>query len=235
MKIQQAKPLNNIYPREELFSLDLSKHIEHLKVGSFEDVEIEAAVGTRRADVVATGNDGILVVENQFGKADWDHWGRLEAYARLKEANVAALVAESFEELMIVTCNLRNEDSKIDWYLIQTEVNAHDELSFHHVSRPAIDIQTQKNTLEFSEFWEPVRASGLFAGKPVPARDDGWIKKAIRGIDLTLQIHRNSCSVVLYFNGSDRVERRDRVAELFSDYEYEIGESPKFTKLFFLY
>ena len=69
-----------------------------------------------RADIVAVGEDGTLVVENQFGKADWDHWGRLEAYARLKEADAAVLVAENFEELMIVTCNLRNEDSAISWY-----------------------------------------------------------------------------------------------------------------------
>ena len=118
MKIQKTKSLTTAYSREEKFSGDLADHISHLNVGDFTDVEVESRVGTRRADIVATGDDGVLVVENQFGKADWDHWGRLESYARLKDANVAVLVAESFEELMIVTCNLRNEDSKIDWYLI---------------------------------------------------------------------------------------------------------------------
>ena len=99
----------------------------------------------RRADIVASWRRMVsLVVENQFGEADWDHWGRLEAYARLKEADVAVLVAEDFEELMIVTCKLlRNEDSKIDWYLIQsTSKFPQKELSFHHFARPAIDIQT---------------------------------------------------------------------------------------------
>ena len=60
--------------------------------------------------------------------------GRLEAYARLKETDVAVLVAEDFEELMIVTCNLRNEDSTIDWYLIQAQANTHEELYFHHIA-----------------------------------------------------------------------------------------------------
>ena len=46
-------------------------------------------MGTRKADIVGKGDDGVLVVENQFSKADWDHWGRLEAYARLREADVA--------------------------------------------------------------------------------------------------------------------------------------------------
>ena len=158
MQLQKTIPLSSIYKREEDFSTDLADNLEALKVGKFEDVETESNVGTRRADIVAVGEDGILVVENQFGKADWDHWGRLEAYARLKEADVAVLVAESFEELMIVTCRLRDEDSTIDWYLIQAQANSHNELSFHHVVGPAIDIQTEKKAeAGYSEFWQPIR------------------------------------------------------------------------------
>ena len=144
MKLQQSKPVSELYGREEDFSLDLSNNMAALGIGSFEDAETESKVGTRKADLVAKGDDGTLVIENQFGRADWDHWGRLEAYARLKEADVAALVAEDFEELMVVTCNLRNEDSKTDWYLIRVNASLHDELSFLHVARPAIDVQTEK-------------------------------------------------------------------------------------------
>lgn len=131
MKLQETMPLSDIYNREEDFSTDLADNLDVLGIGSFEDAETEARVGTRKADIVAVGEDGILVVENQFGKADWDHWGRLEAYARLKNATVAVLVAESFEKLMIVTCRLRDEDSAVDWYLIQAQANTHNELSFH--------------------------------------------------------------------------------------------------------
>lgn len=235
MKLQQAQSLTTVYNREEDFSSDLANHLAALGVGSFEDAETESNVGTRKADIVAVGDDGTLVVENQFGQADWDHWGRLEAYARLKEANVAVLVAESFEELMIVTCNLRNEDSKTDWYLIQAQVNSHDELSFHHVARPAIDVQTEKTGVEYSEFWEPIRRSGLFAGKPVPVRDEGWIGKGIKGISLLLQLHNHACSVLLSFQGEDRLDRRDKVVELFpeTEYNYELRESPKFANIIF--
>ena len=235
MKLQQSQPLSTVYNREEDFSSDLANHLAALGVGSFEDAETESNVGTRKADIVAVGDDGILVVENQFGRADWDHWGRLEAYARLKEANVAVLVAESFEELMIVTCNLRNEDSKTDWYLIQAQVSSHDELSFHHVARPAIDVQTEKTGVEYSEFWEPIRRSGLFAGKPVPVRDEGWIGKGIKGISLLLQLHNHACSVLLSFQGEDRLDRRAKVIELFpeTEYTYELRESPKFANIIF--
>lgn len=235
MKLQQSKPLSQVYDREESFSLDLAGNIAALGIGSFEDAETESNVGTRKADIVAVGDDGTLVIENQFGRADWDHWGRLEAYARLKEADVAVLVAEDFEELMVVTCNLRNEDSKTDWYLIRANVNLHDELSFLHVSRPAIDIQTEKTGVEYSEFWEPIRKSGLFAGKPVPVRDEGWIGKGIKGISLLLQLHNHACSVLLSFKGEDRLDRRAKVIELFpeTEYSYELRESPKFANIVF--
>ena len=233
MNIQQLIPLSDIYNREEEFSADLADNLEVLRIGKFEDVEKEAKVGTRRADIVAVGEDGTLVVENQFGKADWDHWGRLEAYARLKEATVAVLVAESFEELMIVTCRLRDEDSAVDWYLIQAQANTHEELSFHHVIGPAIDIQTEKRAEGgYSEFWAPIRNGEfgeLFAGKPVPISNEGWICKAIRNISVCLFLTNQRCYIQLYFEGKDRLERRDKIMALFpeSDYLYEYNDSPK--------
>ena len=181
MKLQELIPLSSIYKREEDFSADLAKTLDALNIGKFEDPETESSVGTRKADIVAVGEDGVLVVENQFGTANWDHWGRLEAYARLKEATVAVLVAEDFEDLMITTCNLRNEDSEIGWYLIQAQANAHEELSFHQVVRPAIDIQTERQTdLEYKEFWAPIlqgELGKLFAGKPESETMVGCVRR----------------------------------------------------------
>ena len=234
MKLQQLIPLSKIYNREEEFSDDLANTLNALKVGKFEDAETESNVGTRRADIVAVGEDGTLVVENQFGKADWDHWGRLEAYARLKKADVAVLVAEDFEELMIVTCNLRNEDSDINWYLIQALANVHEELSFHHVARPTIDIQTEKKgEAGYSEFWAPIReGNGVFSGKPVPIRDEGWIRRDIRGTGVALYITKQRCYVRLYFKDENH---RKEIMVLFpeSDYDYEYEDSPKETKVKF--
>ena len=239
MKLRQTIPLSSIYNREEDFSTDLADNLDALRVGSFEDAETESNVGTRSADIVAVGEDGTLVVENQFGRADWDHWGRLEAYARLKEATVAVLVAESFEELMIVTCRLRDEDSTIDWYLIQAQANSHNELSFHHVIGPAIDIQTEKKSEGgYSEFWAPIREGKLgelFVGKPVPVRDERWISKTIRNVQVCLFLNNRQCYVRLYFLGSDHFERRDKIMTLFSqsDYGYEYKDTPRITTVIF--
>ena len=239
MNIQQLIPLTDIYKREEDFSADLADNLDALRIGSFEDAETESNVGTRRADIVAVGEDGTLVVENQFGKADWDHWGRLEAYARLKKADVAVLVAEDFEELMIVTCRLRDEDSTIDWYLIQAQANSHKELSFHHVVGPAIDIQIEKRDEGgYSEFWAPIREGKfgeLFKGKPVAIRNEGWIAKTIRNISVCLFLTNQRCYVQLYFGGENRSERRKKIMTLFpeSSYPYEYKDSPKQTKVQF--
>lgn len=237
MKLQQSIPLSSIYKREEDFSAELADTLNALEVGEFEDVETESSVGTRQADIVAMGEDGtLLVVENQFGKADWDHWGRLEAYARLKEATAAALVAESFEDLMITTCILRNADSEIDWYLIQVQASSHEELSFHHIVRPAIDIQVEKKAeSEYSEFWAPIRREGLFAGKPVPVRDESWVEKRVKGVILVLQFLTQSSTIRLQFDGEKRLERRDKVMELFpkSEYDYKYEESSNYASVVF--
>ena len=240
MNLQQIKSLSEIYNNREIeFSADLAENLDVLKVGKFEDPETEASVGTRRADIVASGEDGILVVECQFNKADWDHWGRLEAYARLKEADIAVLVAEDFEELMIVTCNLRNEDSNVNWYLIQAQVNSHDELFFNHVARPAIDIQSERKAdAGYSEFWQPIRDGDfgeLFTGKPVLVRNEGWIPKDIRNISICLFLTNQLCYIQLYFRGENPIKRREEVMKLFpvSEYDYEYKESPKETKIKF--
>ena len=239
MKLQQTIPLSSIYNREEEFSADLADNIEALRIGSFEDPETESNVGTRRADIIADGEDGILVVENQFGKADWDHWGRLEAYARLKKADVAVLVAEDFEELMVVTCNLRNEDSEIDWYLIQVQANSHKELSFHHVVGPAVDIQTERKTEgEESEFWAPIRTGEfgeLFANRSLRIQKGGWMGETIRNMEVWMRLTNRKCYIRLYFLGPNHFECRDKIMALFSesDYDYEYKDTSRKTTVVF--
>ena len=239
MNIQETIPLSSVYNREADFSADLADNLDALDIGNFEDPKTESNVNKRRADIVAVGEDGRLVVENQFGEANWDHWGRLEAYTRAQNADAAALVAESFEDLMIVTCNRRNEESNIDWYLIQVQVNVHKELSFHHVSRPAIDIQIgPEPDIEYSEFWAPIRNGEfgeLFKGKPVPIRDERWIAKTIRNISVCLFLTNQQCYIQVYFGGENRSERREEIMVLFpeSDYTWECRDTSKQTKVQF--
>ncbi len=90
---------------------------------------------------------------------------------------------------------------------------------------------------EYSEFWEPIRREGLFAGKPVPVRDEYHIMKTVHGVQLFLTLNNNSCFIKLAFRWKNKSEcrdkiseRRDEIMELFPEleYNYEYTESPKF-------
>ena len=231
MKLQEFKSLSDIYAEEEDFSEDLANTLDALCVGEFDNAQCEVPTVTRRADIVAYGDSDKLVVENQFGTADWDHWGRLEGYARYHNATVAVLVAEGFEGLMTITCQQRNKESDIRWYLIRAKVNSHDELCFDPVVESVEGVPSEPDS-GYSEFWEPIRQDKncLFSGKSVSNRDDGWIDKTIRGVSVSLLLGDYRCAVKLAFKGERRQERREEVMELFpdSEYCYKYSESPKF-------
>ena len=116
---------------------------------------------------------------------------------------------------------------------------AEDPLSENHVARPAIDIQTEKHPeVEYSEFWAPIRNGEfgeLFAGKPVLIRNEGFISKTIRGVEVCLNLNAHQCYIRLWLYGKNRSERRDKIKELFQEsiYDCEDKDTPKGTTLIF--
>ena len=220
MRLLELKPLSDIYAREEDFTTDLAENLSVLGLGDFENVETEVYVGPRKADIIASGEDGVLVVENQFCEANWDHWGRLECYGRLSDATVAALVAEKFEELMIETCRLRNQvDDMTEWYLFQVIADTCDKLHFIPKCTPRstspIGLQHDAHTEKYAEFWEPIRLDrdSPFTGPP-------WyrpgLNKSINGVKLTLKVLTSKSYIRLRFS----LDRREEVMELFPESEY---------------
>ncbi len=114
---------------------------------------------------------------------------------------------------MVTTCRLRNNESEINWYLIQVEANSHEEVAFRHIAWPIIDPE-----VEYSEFWNPIcqgDLGGLFAGSPVPISHERSIGKGVRRVRLTLNLLNDSCYIQLKFQESGRMERRDKVMELY--------------------
>ena len=99
-------------------------------------------------------------------------------------------------------------------------------------SELAEEDNEKKPEVKQSEFWQPVRAGelgALFAGKPVPVGDDGWISKRIRGVELILSFRKNRSYVSFLCRGENRIERRDKIIALFpeTDYDYSPHESPQ--------
>ena len=228
MKRQKSKNLSDFYQREEDFSEDLAENLDILGFGVFQTVDCEVVTMNRQADIVAWTDEDretgdILVVENQFGDADYGHWGRLEAYARFHNATIAVLVAESFEDLLVETCKKRNSaDSDIVWYLTLARLTSHDEFYFNHVVDASFGVSLNQSQSGESEFWAPIRRDkrSIFSGQPKPDGNDSYIGKQVRGISVYLLLRGTYCAVKLQFRGEDKEERRDQVLELFPESEF---------------
>ncbi len=102
-----------------------------------------------------------------------------------------------------------------------------------------IDIQTEKHPeVGHSEFWAPIRNGEfgeLFAGKPVLIRNEGFISKIIRGVEVCLNLNAHQCYIRLWLYGKNRSERRDKIKELFQEsiYDCEDKDTPKGATLIF--
>ena len=99
-------------------------------------------------------------------------------------------------------------------------------------SELAEEDSEKKPEVKQSEFWQPIRDGefgALFAGKPVRVRDDGWISKQIRGVEIILSFRKNHSYVSFLCTGENRIERRDEIIALFpeTDYDYSPRESPQ--------
>ena len=185
------------------------------------------------------------IVKDTKGKPEYNqvqHLAEIEANIKKQyDIDIECIVNEKFyaclEELRVYAATQTVALQCPLMRLMQVEELLGKHVSNYHATRPAIGIQTEKKTEgEYSEFWSPIRAgNSLFAGKPVPVRDEGWIRKNIRNIGVALFLNNHQCYILLYFDGKDPLRRRDQIMTLFpkSYYIWEDKDSPKETKVIF--
>ena len=91
----EAKNFTPWLAEEENISL-LGKTIDL----ELEDIECEKEIGKYKADITARdlNEDRIIVIENQFGKTDHDHLGKIITYASGINAKVIIWLCESINE-----------------------------------------------------------------------------------------------------------------------------------------
>ena len=234
MRIAKRQPLSDYYNLEADFSAALSKRetLKQIGLGDFTMIEREVSTAGMVADIVAQNNNQVLVIENQFGHADWDHWGRLEGYAYYHNANMAALIADDFQPLMIDVCRQRNMASDIQWYLITVYIDLHEEHHFNIVAQPS------KNSLEMMAptianrkiisradpiFWQPIRddKNCIFAGKPVLHSNNYGIEKKIRGTNIyvRLQLRHEHSSIRVKFDGNQPMSNLKQIIRALLDFD----------------
>ena len=117
---------------------------EELGLSFTGEVETEVDVGRYSCDVLAHTTDGRrVVIENQFGHADHDHFGKILTYAAGLEADVLVWIAEDFYQPHITA---------LDWLNRNT---SEDTLSFFAIKVGLIKIEDSKSALEVNIVVQP--------------------------------------------------------------------------------
>ncbi|HEX9728627.1 MAG TPA: DUF4268 domain-containing protein [Gemmatimonadales bacterium] len=146
----------------------------------------EVAVGPYSADIVArnSGTEAYVVIENQLGKTDHDHLGKVLTYAAALSAGALVWVAPEFTEEHRKAIDWLNDNSSGDvaFYGVQIELWQIDQsrpaVRFNVLARPAgatVRAAITKATGALSdtrklqlEWWTAVR-DALLAKKVVPS------------------------------------------------------------------
>ena len=121
----QTIPVKDIWPMESGFTSWLHENIEVLneRLGlSLTSTEREKAAGAFSVDLVAEDEEGRwVIVENQFGKSDHDHMGKIIAYVALLGANLGVWIVERPRPEHIKAISWLNERGDASFYLVKLE------------------------------------------------------------------------------------------------------------------
>ena len=113
---------------------------------------VEVPVGPYCADILARdASAGLVVIENQFGKTNHDHLGKLLTYGSVLGASAVVWIAEQFSE---------EHQKAVDWLNDRTT----DDLSLYAVQLEVLQIDGSKPAIRFNVLSRPnevVRAASV--------------------------------------------------------------------------
>ena len=159
---------------------------------------VEVSVGPYSADMLAKDSSGqYVIIENQYGKTNHDHLGKLITYSSFLGAGIIIWIAECFTEEHQRAIDWLNDNTNEDlsFYGVMLELwqidNSRPSLRFNVVSHPTITKQANlvkrnisSSTLGMTrlEFWTMFREC-LLAQKIVPSAQTAKPKSSF---DITL-------------------------------------------------
>ena len=117
-------PVRRVWPHEELnFTPWLAEHFDYLNDALDLDMKVTAVEknipGSGRADIVARCGDAVVIVENQLGSSDDDHFVRMLHYAARSEAQVVIWIAHGFYPKHREILKWLGESSSIAIYCVE--------------------------------------------------------------------------------------------------------------------
>ena len=132
--------------------------------------EAEKACGPYSCDILCkeSGSDRYVIIENQFGKTNHDHLGKLITYASALDAGTVVWISENFTDEHQRALDWLNDHTTEDvsFYAVALELWQIDEskpaVRFNVVSRPTvtpivIDTTLSDTRKQQLEFWTAVR------------------------------------------------------------------------------
>ncbi len=122
----EAIPVRQVWNNEPLvFSPWLRDHLDELSAVlgmNLSDGNCEESTGSFSVDIVATDDDGnVVVIENQLERSDHDHLGKVLTYLASTDAKTAVWITPEPRHEHINAVNWLNESGLADFYLIKLE------------------------------------------------------------------------------------------------------------------
>lgn len=213
----------------------LARHIDLLSeaIGGL-DLEVEeqeGRVGSFRVDLVCRDMDGrLVIVENQFGRTNHDHLGKLLTYAGGKDATVIVWVAEDFTDEHRAALDWLNEHTDRDVHVFGVQIelwkigDSAPAPRFNVVSKPNVEMPEALRL----NFWTDLRVvmqqnqRNVVPGAPSRhpwmcfyafGRDDFWLEARVDldrnriGVRLVMSHARANGHYHLLYEQKDDVER----------------------------
>ena len=155
-------PVRNIWAHEEQEFTPWLAQEENIRqladaIGLELQVEgVEVPVGPYTADILAKDASGdFVVIENQFGKTNHDHLGKMLTYAATLDAKAVVWVAERFTDEHRKAIEWLNEhSSEIGLYAVELELWQIDK------SKPALRLNVLSQPTEISRQASVVKTAG---------------------------------------------------------------------------
>lgn len=229
-------------------------HLLNEAIGGL-DLEVEeqeSRVGDFRTDLVCRAmNEPLVIVENQFGKTDHDHLGKLLTYAGGKDAAVIVWVAEDFRDEHRAALDWLNEHTAGDVHVFGVQIelwkigDSAPAPRFNVVSKPNDWVETVRHTGDMSEaqklrveFWTGLRVvmeqKQGNVGLRAPSKEN-WVDFAIGGADFGLQTicstDKKRIDVRLRITGQKAKAYYHRLFQQKDAVEREIGDKLEWREL----
>ena len=262
MKVSRLKrvPIRSIWHKEEKdFTPWLEENIDLLsEVLGMKDLSIaerEARVGERfEVDLLAEGPNGdYVVIENQFGKSNHDHLGKLLTYLANLEAKTAVWICEDPQPEHVEAINWLNKNSPRDvaFYMIKLEVfqieNSPPAPHLSIVAGPseqikragALKVESAERHSKRLEFWmqllEKSNAKTALFSNVSPSKECSIGAGAGKsGLSFKYVILKNSARIELYIDTGDRDRNKQIYDQLYGkrqEIESDFGEKLEWQRL----